>query len=283
MQTTTPSLEAGDYIEAGGNRIHYHEAGSGETILFVHGSGPGVTAWANWRNALPLFSEKFHVLAPDLLGFGYSARPEGAQYGKDMWVDALIAFLKAKGVKKCHMVGNSLGGALSLALAAREPQMIERIVLMGAAGTSYPVGKGLEAVWGYTPSFENMHELIAEHFAYDPSLATKDLVQMRYEASMQPGFQESYSTMFPPPYQRHVEALVTPDDEIRKITSPTLLLHGREDKVVPLSASLKMESLLPNADMHIFGKCGHWTMIEKKDDFNRLVMDHFLAHSAVKA
>jgi pimeloyl-ACP methyl ester carboxylesterase len=269
---TVPSLEAGDFIEAGGHRTHYHEAGSGETVVFIHGSGPGVTAWANWRNALPVFSERFHVLAPDVLGFGFSARPEGVTYGKDMWVDHLIAFLKAKGVTRCHLVGNSLGGALSLALAAREPQMVDRIVLMGAAGVSFTVTAGLEAVWGYEPSMESMRELIADHFAYDRSLATDDLVRLRFEASRQPGFHESYSTMFPRPYQRHLDALATADDKIAAIVSPTLLIHGREDKVVPLTASLRMFELLPNADLHVFGHCGHWTMIERRDDFNDLVM-----------
>jgi len=269
---TASSLEVGDYIDANGYRTHYHEAGSGETVVFIHGSGPGVTGWANWRNALPVFAERFHVLAPDVLGFGFSARPAGVRYGKDAWVDHLIAFLRAKGIERCHVVGNSLGGALSLALAAREPQLVDRIVLMGAAGVSFEMTRGLEAVWGYEPSFEAMRELIAVHFAYDPSLATDDLVQLRFEASRQPGFHESYSTMFPAPYQRHLDALATPDEQIAAITSPTLLIHGREDKVVPLSASLRLFELLPNADLHVFGHCGHWTMIERRDDFNALVL-----------
>jgi pimeloyl-ACP methyl ester carboxylesterase len=278
---TAPTLEAGDFIDAGGHRTHYHEAGSGETVVFIHGSGPGVTGWANWRNALPVFAKHFYVLAPDVLGFGFSARPEGVQYGRDFWVDHLIAFLQAKGVKRCHLVGNSLGGALSLALAAREPQMVDRVVLMGAAGVTFPVTRGLEAVWGYEPSFEAMRELIAEHFAYDRSLATDDLVRMRYEASVQPGFQESYSSMFPAPYQRHLDALATPDDAIAAIVSPTLVIHGREDKVVPLATSLRLFELLPNADLHVFGKCGHWTMIEKRDEFNALVLQFLGAGVAV--
>jgi pimeloyl-ACP methyl ester carboxylesterase len=276
---TAGTLETGEYIDAGGHRTHYHEAGAGETVVFIHGSGPGVTAWANWRNALPVFAEHFHVLAPDVLGFGFSARPEGATYGKDVWVDHLIAFLRAKGVTRCHMVGNSLGGALSLALAVREPDMVDRIVLMGAAGVSFPVTRGLEAVWGYEPSVEAMRELIAEHFAYDRTLATDDLVRLRFEASRQPGFHESYAAMFPAPYQRHLDALATPDEAIARILSPTLLIHGREDKVVPLAASLRMFELLPNADLHVFGKCGHWTMIEKRDEFNALV-SHFLGVKA---
>jgi 2-hydroxymuconate-semialdehyde hydrolase len=276
---TTTTLEAGEFIEAGGLRTHYHEAGSGETVVFIHGSGPGVTSWANWRNALPVFADRFHVLAPDLLGFGFSARPANIRYGKDVWVDHLRAFLRAKNVERCHLVGNSLGGALTLALTVREPQLVDRIVLMGAVGVSFPITPGLAAVWGYEPSIAAMHELIARYFAYDPALATDDLVQLRYDASRRPGFQESYASMFPASYQRHVDALATPDKTIAGITAPALLVHGREDKVVPPETSSRLFELLPNADLHVFGRCGHWTMIERSDDFNALVMRFLLAAS----
>jgi pimeloyl-ACP methyl ester carboxylesterase len=271
MQTTS-ALETGDYIEVDGMRTHYHEAGAGDAVVLIHGSGPGVTAWANWRNTLPLLAQHFHVLAPDLLGFGYSARPEGAPYGREYWVDHLIAFMRAKNVSRCHLIGNSLGGALTLAIAASKPDLVNRLVLMGAAGVPFAVTPGLEAVWGYEPSVAAMHDLIANHFAYDPALATEGLVHLRYAASVQTGFHESYHAMFPAPYQRHLNALATPDEAIAKIESPTLLLHGREDRVVPLAVSLRLFELLPNAELHAFGKCGHWTMIERATDFNRLVM-----------
>jgi 2-hydroxymuconate-semialdehyde hydrolase len=269
---TTSTLESGEYIDAGGHRTHYHEAGSGETVVFVHGSGPGVTSWANWRNALPVFAERFHVLAPDLLGFGFSARPANAHYDKATWVDHLAAFLRAKDVRRCHLVGNSLGGALTLALTVREPQLVDRIVLMGAVGVRFPLTAGLDAVWGYKPSVAAMRDLIAGYFAFDPALATDDLVRLRYDASCLPGFQESYAAMFPAPRQRHVDALATPEDRIAAIAAPALLVHGREDKVVPLATSLRLSELLPNADLHVFGRCGHWTMIERRADFNALVM-----------
>jgi pimeloyl-ACP methyl ester carboxylesterase len=268
---TATSLDAGDYLDAGGYQTHYHEAGTGETVVFIHGSGPGVTAWANWRNALPVFSERFHVVAPDLLGFGFSARPDGMRYTKDVWIDHLLAFLDKRGIERAHIVGNSLGGALALGLAVRAPERVDRIVLMGAAGVSFPMTRGLAAVWGYEPSLDAMRELIAEHFAYDASIATDDLVRMRYDASRQPGFHESYATMFPAPFQPHLDALATPDEQIAAIVAPTLLLHGREDRVIPLAASLRIFDLLPNAELHVFGHCGHWTMIERRDDFNALV------------
>ena len=175
MTTTADALAEGAYVDVAGIRTHYHEAGAGRTVLFVHGSGPGVTAWANWRFTLPVAAERVHVLAPDLVGFGYSGRPEGAAYGKDLWVDHLIAFLEAKGVSRCAIVGNSLGGALALALAARRPDLVDGLILMGATGVPFELTAGLDAVWGYEPSVEAMRDLIATYFAYDSSIATPDL------------------------------------------------------------------------------------------------------------
>ena len=271
MNTAADALAGGAYLDVNGIRTHFHEAGSGRTVLFVHGSGPGVTAWANWRFTLPPAAERMHVLAPDLVGFGYSARPEGAAYGKDLWVDHLIAFLEAKGVSRCAIVGNSLGGALALALAARRPDLVDRMVLMGPAGVPFELTEGLDAVWGYEPSLEAMHDLIARYFAYDASIATPDLVRLRYEASVQPGFQESYASMFPPPRQRWIDSLVTAPEALRKIDAPTLILHGRDDVVVPLMNSLTLLNSLPNADLHVFGKCGHWVQIERAQEFAAMV------------
>ena len=271
MTTDTAALEAGEYIEASGYRTHYHETGNGEVLLFIHGSGPGVTAWANWRLAIPVFAEHYRVLAPDVLGFGYSDRPAGIAYGKDVWVEHLIAFLDAKGVTKCHIVGNSMGGGLAIALAVKRPDLVDRMVLMGSSGVPFPITPGLEAVWGYEPGREAMRTLIAEYFAYDASIASDSLVELRYAASMQPGFQDSYSRMFPPPRQNGVDDLATPAADIKRIKAQTLLVHGREDKVLPLAVSYELFSLLPNAQLHVFGHCGHWTQIERMAEFNAIV------------
>lgn len=271
IATPSVTLESGDYIEAGGYRTHYHEAGSGETVVFIHGSGPGVTAWANWRLTMPVLAETHHVLAPDVLGFGYSERPEGITYGKNVWVDHLIAFLDAKNVKRAHLVGNSMGGGLALALAVRRPDLVDRMVLMGSSGVAFPITPGLEAVWGYKPDRELMRRLIADYFAFDASIATDNLVDLRYAASMQPGFQESYERMFPSPRQNGVSDLATPVDDIKCIASPTLLVHGRDDKVIPLAVSYELLKLIPDAQLHAFGRCGHWTQIERTAEFNALV------------
>jgi pimeloyl-ACP methyl ester carboxylesterase len=145
---------------------------------------------------------------------------------------------------------------------------------MGSMGVDFPITEGLDAVWGYDGTFEDMRRVMG-YFAYNPELTTDELAKVRYEGSIQPGFQESFSAMFPEPRQRWVEAMSTPEEEIRKLPHRALVMHGREDKVIPLSNSYKLEELLDNADLAVFSHCGHWSMIERTDDFNRLVRDFF--------
>jgi pimeloyl-ACP methyl ester carboxylesterase len=244
-------------------------------VVFIHGSGPGVTAWANWRLALPVFAADYHVLAPDVLGFGYSDRPANIRYGKDVWVEHILAFLAAKNIRRCHLVGNSMGGALAIALATRRPDIVGKMVLLGSTGLPFPITPGLEAVWGYQPDRGRMRELIADYFAFDRAIVTDDLVELRYAASIQPGFQESYGSMFPAPRQDGVNDLATPVEDIKRIAAPTLLVHGREDRVIPVDVSYELFKLIPDAQLHIFGRCGHWTQIERRAEFNALVAAFF--------
>lgn len=269
--------EIGKTVKAAGLATNYLEAGAGFPVMLLHGSGPGVTGYANWRFTIPVLAERFRVLAPDAAGFGYTERKQGQEFTLDFWVRHMIEFMDAVGVEKAHFVGNSFGGALTIAIAARYPERVERIVLMGAAGVAFELTEGLDAVWGYEPSVENMRRMMVDYFAFDANLISDDLVQSRYQASIRPGFQESFSAMFPAPRQRHVEALATPEEQIAALPHRALVIHGRDDRVVPLETSLRYLQLLRNADAHIFGNCGHWTQIEKKDAFNALVRDFFSA------
>lgn len=273
MANTDP--EIGKSVVAGGLKTNYLEQGEGFPLILIHGSGPGVTAYANWRLVIPLLAKRFRVLAPDISGFGYTERKSGLAYNLDHWVAHLTGFMDALGVKKASFVGNSFGGGLTLALAVRNPERVERFVLMGSAGTDFEMTPALDAAWGYTPSVENMRKLITS-FAYDSAIVTDDLVRSRHEASIRPGFQESYASMFPgPDRQRHIRALATPEDKLRALPHQALIIHGREDRILPLSSSLKLHSLINRSELHVFGQCGHWTQIEKKDRFAQLVDNFF--------
>ncbi|MFF4546559.1 alpha/beta fold hydrolase [Streptomyces sp. NPDC001435] len=266
--------EIGAEVVAGGIRTNYLEEGSGNPVVLVHGSGPGVTAYANWRLTIPALSKRMRVLALDMAGFGFSERPEGVRYGLDLWVDQLVGFLDALEVPCASIVGNSFGGAIALRAAARHPERVDRLVLMGSVGVPFRLieGEGLDAVWGYEPSIENMRRLL-DIFAHSRELVNDELAEVRYRASVQPGFQEAFSAMFPAPRQRWADAMVTPDEEISALPHRTLIVHGREDKVIPLANSLRLLELIPSAQLHVFGRCGHWTQIEWADTFNELVGD----------
>ncbi|MEA2640996.1 MAG: 2-hydroxymuconate-semialdehyde hydrolase [Chloroflexota bacterium] len=276
MATTTP--EVGKSVRAAGVETNYHEAGSGAPVILIHGSGPGVSAYANWRLAIPDLAEKLHVFAYDQLGFGYSEIPANHQYGLERWVEHLVEFMRAVGLERAHLVGNSMGAGVALAAAVKYPQMVDRLVLMGAMGVNFPITDGLDAVWGYEPSVPNMKGLI-DLFAYNRALVTDELAEIRYRASIRPGLQEAFSSMFPAPRQHGVEDMARYEAQISKLQNPSLVVHGREDRVIPLENSFKLLKLLPNAQLHVFGHCGHWTQIEHAKAFNRIVRD-FLAEDA---
>ncbi|MGH9000954.1 MAG: alpha/beta fold hydrolase, partial [Acidimicrobiia bacterium] len=241
-------------VDAGGIKTNYLEAGDGQPVVLVHGSGPGVSAYANWRLTLPALAPHVRVLAPDMVGFGFTNRPGDVVYGLDTWVDQLLAFLDALEIDRASLVGNSFGGALALRLAADHPDRVERLVLMGSAGLSWPITDGLEAVWGYEPSVANMGALL-DLFAYDRTLVTDELAEVRYRASAEPGVQEAFSAMFPPPRQRWLDALATPEERIAALGHETLIVHGREDRVVPLESSQRLNRLIPRSDLVTFGRC----------------------------
>ncbi|MBI2693000.1 alpha/beta fold hydrolase [Mycobacterium nebraskense] len=267
--------EVGESVIAGGIRTNYLAAGTGEPVVLIHGSGPGVTAYANWRLTIPDLAKRYRVLAPDMVGFGYTERPDDVIYGVQTWADQVVGFLDALSLPRASLVGNSFGGAIALRFATQHPDRVDRLALMGSVGVPFPITGGLDAAWGYQPSVENMRRLL-DVFAYSRELVTDELAQVRYQASIQPGFQESFGAMFPAPRQRHVDAMATPDDEIAKLTHETLIIHGRDDQVIPLATSLRLLQLIDNSQLHVFGRCGHWTQIEHSAQFNRL-LDEFLA------
>ncbi len=275
MTVSATSPEIGQRIVAGGIETNYHDVGSGAPVLLIHGSGPGVTAWANWRLVLPELAKTCRAIAPDMVGFGYTERPGGIEYSTDGWVDHAIGLLDALGIEQTDLIGNSFGGAIALALSIRHPQRVRRLVLMGSVGVPFEITPELDAVWGYEPSLAAMRGLL-DIFAHDRSLVTDELAELRYQASIRPGFQESFSAMFPAPRQRWVDAMASVEADIRAIQHKTLVIHGRDDRVIPLSNSLTLNRWIDDSQLHVFGRCGHWVQIEHNRDFNQLV-SNFLA------
>jgi 2-hydroxy-6-oxo-octa-2,4-dienoate hydrolase len=270
--TALSTPEIGKMVVAKGISTNYLEAGAGAPVVFIHGSGPGVTAYANWRLTLPVLAGRFHCYAPDMAGFGFTERPVGMCHTLQNWVDQLLGFLDALELETVSLVGNSFGGAIALRLAATHPGRVDRLVLMGSVGVPFPITEALDEVWGYQPSLDAMRRML-DHFAYARELVTDELAEVRYQASIRPGFQESFAAMFPAPRQRWVDALSTPDEQIAAVARPTLIVHGRDDKVIPLATSLRLHELIDDSELHVFGRCGHWTQIERSGPFTALVAE----------
>ena len=277
-------------VRTGPYETYLNRAGEGnnEAILFLQGSGPGATGWSNWQFALPALGESYDCMAPDLIGYGNSDHPDDPPQGVapwlDIWVNQQIELLDNLGLDKAHLVGNSMGGALALHLLHRHPDRVDRVILMGTMGPPHQITDWLDRLWGFydDPSEERMAEVIS-WFVYDPDAVGGDLegiAEERYPAAMDENVQRSFAAMFPPPRQKHVDDLVLPDLAFQRMDHPILLVHGRDDGIIPLETSQYLLERLPNVQMHVFGQARHWTMIEYAAAFNELV-DDFLSGGKV--
>jgi 2-hydroxy-6-oxo-octa-2,4-dienoate hydrolase len=209
-----------------------------------------------------------------MAGFGYTERNPDLAYDIKLWVKHLIGFMDALGVDKADLVGNSFGGSLSLAAAARHPDRFERLILMGTPCGKFMMTPGLRAGWDYTPSPENMRTVMA-HFPFDPAFITEALVEERYQASLVPGAQEGLRKLLAKPNEEGDTPLSgMPEEVVAKLTQPTLILHGREDRVIPMEMGLRLGRAIPKAEFHLFGQCGHWVQAERFDDFVALARRH---------
>ena len=245
-------------------------------VLLLHGSGPGVTATANWRPIIPALSATRRVIAPDQLGFGGTATGEQRTYGRTAWTDHALDLLDTLQIGTVDVIGNSMGGAIALSIATARPGAVRRMVLMGSLGVAMALPHGLDIVWGYTPGMEQMRRVIGL-FAHNRDLITDELVEMRYQASLNPAVRDSWEAMFREPRQRWVDDLALSGVELGAIRAPVLMVHGRDDRVVPWrSSSAQLVDLLPDSRLHVLSDCGHWTMIEKTADF-LAVVEPFLA------
>lgn len=266
--------EIGKSITVDGSVTNYHDVGDGAPVLLIHGSGPGVTAWANWRLNMPELAKRFRVIAPDMFGFGYSDS-KGRIEDKRVWVDQVASLLDSLGIDKVSMVGNSFGGGITLAFMIAHPDRVERAVLMGPAGLDFPITPALDLVWGYQPSLEEMRTSL-KYLAWDHSRLTEDLVQSRYEASARPEAHEPYHATFGgADRQRNIAMLASREEDVAALQHETLILHGLFDQVIPLESTVRLASLLPRADLHVFAECGHWVQIERMASFNRMVTEFF--------
>jgi 4,5:9,10-diseco-3-hydroxy-5,9,17-trioxoandrosta-1(10),2-diene-4-oate hydrolase len=258
------------FVQVGDLRIHYHEAGEGPVLLAIHGGAPGAYGWGNFGPNLPALADRFRTLIVDLPGFGKSDKPviEGGRY--TFYAEAFEQMLDALAIEHCHIIGLATGAATGLMMALRQPKRVNRMVL-----ASPPAGPGLfqprpsegakiimSYYGGEGPTREKMRRYL-ETIIFDKSRITEELLDERYQISIDPDFMATA----PEGRDRHV--VVEPLwQSLDRIQAPTLLVWGRENRVVGFDVGLFMLSQMPNAHLNIYGRTGLWAPWEQLEKFN---------------
>ena len=260
-------------VQVDGLSTNYLEAGVGEPLLLLHGSGPGVSAASNWGGVLQELASRHRVIAMDFAGFGASEKLSDSDYGIKIWQRQLLGFLDALGLDAVTMVGNSFGGAMALAAALRAPERVRRLVLMGTPVGDYELTPGLRGGREFDGTREGLRAILGQ-FPYDPSLVTDELLDARLAAAGEPGAQDALRALIPEPASDGPTIVHgVPEKHLGTVTAPTLVLHGRDDRVIPFELGLRLLQGIPNCELHAFGRCGHWVQVERRDDFVRLVLE----------
>lgn len=255
---------------AEGELTHYHELGEGTPILFLHGSGTGVTAAANWWLNLEEISNVGRCIAIDSIGYGQSIAAPDTQYGIREWVRHAVRVLDALGIEKTWIVGNSLGGWLAFQFAIDYPERLLGIVSMGTGGAK--LTQALKGHSNPTLTLEGIRDTL-ELFVVDKELVTDELVELRYKSALNDTASDRLAEVVAA-RDRDREALPLDFDVLSRLELPVLLIHGVSDRVIPVSRTWEILNVIPHADAHIFSQCGHWSQVERAEEFNQIITSY---------
>lgn len=257
-------------------RVYASGDPAAETVLFLHGSGPGATGLSNWERIIEDLAGRFHCVAPDMVGFGDSSHPLQPPRGmgpfNELRARAMLALLDELGLEKVHVVGNSMGGQLALILALDHPDRVDKMLLMGSGGApDMPVSPGLAHLREFyaDPSAESLEGLLTE-FVHDlePLRATVDrVVKERMAYVTREDVRRSHEASFDPAGSRRFFTR----EELATLRHHVLCVHGREDRIIPVAASKYFAESIPGANLYVLGGCGHWTQIEHPQTFEALL------------
>jgi pimeloyl-ACP methyl ester carboxylesterase len=257
-----------------GFKLHYLEAGHGAPVVLLHGLGGDGSRWA--PNIEPL-AKDFHVFALDQIGFGESDKPL-ANYHTGMLAEFLVGFLKAAGIPKASLVGNSMGAGVALYTAAKFPQMVDRIVLADGGGFRSPSGRPAAA----TPEALHRRQIqnsvtrdeTREFFRilfHDKSLVTDKMVDDQLALRLRAAFT---ITKVQEAGEKGLGSLTEAD--VRAVKAPTLIVWGKYDELADPAGADRLEAAIPGSKKVIVDNCGHMPQLEKAAEFNALVREFLL-------
>lgn len=248
-----------------GQKISYVEAGSGPTVILLHGLGGNGQNW--WFTVGPL-AERFHVIVPDQIGFGKSDKPI-INYRLRTYVDFLDRFCKQLKIERATLVGNSMGGWIAAAFTIAFPERVDRLVLADATGYAPPASFDYKSLYALNPSTrEGMKQLAAKVF-FNPNFKTDAAIDQLLAQRMGAGDGYTINSL--------IESVARGEDfldgQLDKIKAPTLIIWGREDGLVLLSEGERFKKDIANSKLVVFDRCGHFPQVEKAGEFNATVLE----------
>ena len=278
---TQSAIPEANYVDLpNGLRLHYHDVGDGPAVIFVHGSGPGGSGYSNFKANFPEFGQQgFRAIVPDLPGYGLSSKPTDQEYTLEFLTQSIVDLCETLELESVFMVGNSLGGAISIQTALDHPGLVKRLILMAPGGLepreTYMNMPGIRSMLrsifgpeGITP--EGMRKVFSKQL-FNPSLITDELIAERHQvALMQP--QEVFSTSRVPNLSTRLSELVC----------PVFALWGMDDQFCPVSGARTIAESCKNNRVLTLSQCGHWVMVEYRELFNKVCVDFLreeLSHS----
>ncbi|HSP17472.1 MAG TPA: alpha/beta fold hydrolase [Thermoanaerobaculia bacterium] len=251
-------------VEVFSHKISYIEAGSGSPVILLHGMGANKGVW---RLTIPALAQKFHVYAPDQIGFGASDKPL-INYHVATYSDFLAEFMQTLGITRASIVGNSLGGWVAADFAIRYPDRVDRLVLVDAAGYfTQPVNrKDLEVLNPGT--LDETREMVKLVF-FNKQMHTEAVVHMLYAERMKAGDAYTIERLLDAAAQR-MDML---NDRLASVHAPALVMHGRQDPLIPLAAGQSIAQQIPGSKTVILDDCGHVPEIECPVSFDKALVE----------
>jgi len=269
-------------VSVDGKDVAYHDVGDGVPVVFLHGSGPGVTGWANFGNNVEHLPG-IRSIVVDQPGFGASGRDEVYEDNYlNISARAVLGLLDELGLEQVGIVGNSMGGDVAVTLTLDHPERISRMLLNGPGGTGVPIlgpspSEGIARLMDFylDPTRERIVAWL-KTMVFDQRVLTDELIESRFAAATSPGavknLQDAYATFYNPALTGDVPLW----GRVHNIRQPTIICWGRDDRVAPVEGGLLPARRMPKCDLRIYSRCGHWVQVERKRDFERACVEHFV-------
>ena len=268
-------IPEGKYVDVADSfRFHYYDEGEGDVVVFLHGSGTGASGHTNFKNNFSALRDAgFRVILPDLPGYGFSSKPDDVIYSLDYFNEKIIQFLDSLGINKFSLIGNSLGGALSIGLGLKYSDRVQKLILMAPGGIeerkaydSMPGIKKLLSDFLGGDMDQSKIEGLLELFPFDASIVNEEMIQERMQILPLMNTQVMATMDIP-----------NMENDLHLLNQPTLAFWGVNDQFIPVSGAMKIGNGCPNAQVMLFSQCGHWVMIEREKIFNEACINFLLS------